>query len=200
MTSQISRREALRHVAMLMGGAISAPAILGVLNGCTPKQELNWKPVFLTEEQAQVVSAVADIIIPRTDTPGALDVGAPAFIDKMLKDCYDADDQKRYSTGLAQLQEQGLLKKKPAERVTLVQSVHDAALAAEKESDVPSSERQRPFILMTKELTLLSFFTSEPGATQILQYTQAPGGYRACVPRAQAGNGKSWASEQSRRF
>ena len=52
---------------------------------------------------------------------------------------------------------------------------------------------QRPFILMTKELTLLGFFTSKAGATQILQYQAVPGSYHACVPLAQAGNGKTWA-------
>jgi len=47
---------------------------------------------------------------------------------------------------------------------------------------------------MTKELTLLGFFTSEPGATQVLQYVAVPGAYKGCVPLAEAGNGKTWAT------
>ena len=46
---------------------------------------------------------------------------------------------------------------------------------------------------MTKELTLLGFFTSEPGATQVLQYEPVPGAYHGCIPIAEAGNGKQWA-------
>jgi hypothetical protein len=53
---------------------------------------------------------------------------------------------------------------------------------------------------MTKELTLLGFFTSEPGATQVLQYVPIPGSWHGCVPLSEAGNGKTWAGEQSGRF
>jgi len=47
---------------------------------------------------------------------------------------------------------------------------------------------------------LLGFFTSRVGATQVLQYVATPGSYHACVPLAQAGNGKTWAVEPGVRF
>jgi gluconate 2-dehydrogenase gamma chain len=53
---------------------------------------------------------------------------------------------------------------------------------------------QRPFILTVKELTMLGYFTSEPGATQVLQYSPVPGAYKGCVPVSEAGNGKTWAT------
>jgi hypothetical protein len=53
---------------------------------------------------------------------------------------------------------------------------------------------------MTKELTMLGFFTSEIGATQILQYIAVPGPYRGCLPLSQTGNGKTWATEVSQAF
>jgi hypothetical protein len=43
-----------------------------------------------------------------------------------------------------------------------------------------------------KELTLLGFFTSEPGATQVLQYNQVPGPFKGCVPLTEVG--KQWAT------
>ena len=49
-----------------------------------------------------IVSAVADIMIPRTDTPGAVDVGVPGFIDLMLRDVYTQADRDRYLAGLAE--------------------------------------------------------------------------------------------------
>ena len=58
----------------------------------------------------------------------------------------------------------------------------------------------RPFILTMKELTLLGFFTSEVGATQILQYLPVPGRLQSCIPLSEAGNGKTWALETSYRF
>ena len=206
----MNRRELIQRVAWLMGGAISAPAVLGMLNGCSPKPGAKWHPAFLSNDEGAIVEEVADLILPRTDTPGARDVGVPAFIDAILKDAYPADDQSRFISGLKDFDSEAqrahgkpFLALPQAQRLAYLQQVHDAAAAAEKtqaDNDVPTEERKRPFVLMMKELTLLGFFTSQIGATQVLQYEAVPGGFQACIPLAQAGNGKQWATETSLRF
>lgn len=203
----MNRREAIQQVAWLMGGAVSAPAIFGVLNGCTAKQDVAFKPVFLSAAQGAIVAEIAEIMIPRTATPGAQDVGIPQFIDTMLKDVYAHEDQQRYLDGLqafdagaVQLHQQPFLQLDAAQRAGFVQSVHDAAIAAEKAQHLPLAKLQRPFILMTKELSMLGFFTSHVGATQVLQYVAVPGAFHACMPLSTAGNGKTWAVETSTRF
>jgi len=147
-----------------------------------------------------IVSAVAEIMIPRTDTPGAIDVGVPGFIDLMLKDVYTQKDRERYLAGAAEFDaaaqgEQGkkFVTLESAQQVAHVRKFHDAAVVEESRLHRPHAHLQRPFILMTKELTLLGFFTSQVGATQVLQYVAVPGSYHACVPLEQAGNGKTWA-------
>lgn len=204
----MTRRQALQRVAYLMGGAVSAPAVLGVLSGCSPKQqEAAWQPVFLTKEQGAVVADIAEVIIPRTDTPGAKDVGVPGFIDTMLKDVYTQEDRERFVAGLQEFDDaarkahgKGFVELSKAQQTELVQSFNNEAVATELAYDPRPKNLQRPFILMTKELTLLGFFCSEPGATQVLQYVAVPGKYEACVPLAQAGNGKAWAQEVMGRF
>jgi hypothetical protein len=207
----MDRRELLKQVAFLMGGAISAPAVLGVLSGCSPKQASNaqttWKPQFLNDAQAAVVTAVADIIIPKTDTPGASDVGVPAFIDVMLKDVYPAEDKKRFLSGLQQLDDQAsnsagqpFVKLDAKGQQELVRRYHDAAVKAEREARGTSHHIERPFVLMMKELTMLGFFTSQAGATTVLQYSAVPGAFHGCIPIKQAGNGKTWATDMSMEF
>ena len=192
------RREALKRTALLMGGVVSAPAIAGILKGCTPKPGIDWKPVFLSEDQASVVSTVSEIIIPRTDTPGAKDVGVPSFIDQMLQEVYSKEDQEFFTKGLESFNEEA--KKEfgdefsdldDEDQAAFVKKVHDAAVETENTTD-PAPKR--PFILMMKELTMLGFFTSEPGATQVLQYVPVPGAYKGCVPLSEAGNGRTWAT------
>jgi gluconate 2-dehydrogenase gamma chain len=194
----MNRREALKQVAFLMGGAVSAYSILGIEKGyCADAAPTGpARTSTLNVSQMQLVSRVAEIIIPRTDTPGATDVGVPGFIDLMLGDVYPKKDRDRYLTGLAEFEaaarsegRSGFASLKPAQQVGLVKKFHAAALVEE-----------RPFILMTKELTLLGFFTSQVGATQVLQYAAVPGSFHACVPLAQAGNGKSWAVEPGIEF
>ena len=204
----MNRRQILKRVAYLMGGAVSAPAVLGLLNGCSPKQpEASWQPLFLTKEQGALVAGIAEIIIPRTNTPGAIDVGVPAFIDTMLKDVYTQEDRERYLAGLKAFDDaartahdKAFVDLNKSQQTELLKKVHDEAVAVELAYDPRPKTLRRPFILMTKELTLLGFFCSEPGATQVLQYVAVPGSYQACVPLAQAGNGKAWAQEVMGRF
>jgi gluconate 2-dehydrogenase gamma chain len=203
----MNRREALRQVAWLMGGAISAPAVLGVLKGCSARQGIDWKPVFFSEEQGALVAEVAEIIIPRTDTPGAKDVGVPAFIDVMLKEVYPKKDQDRFIAGLKvfddeakRLHDKPFMKLATDERLELVRRLHESAAAEERDMTVPPAQLERPFILMVRELTLLGFFTSQDGATKVLQHVAVPGAFQACVPLDQAGNGKTWAGDAQLRF
>jgi gluconate 2-dehydrogenase gamma chain len=194
----MDRREALKRTALLMGGMVSAPAIMGVLKGCTAKPGIDWKPAFLSEDQASLVSTVSEIIIPRTDTPGAKDVGVPSFIDQMLKEVYSKEDQEDFTKGLADFNDKAkdeygedFWDLDEEDQSAFVKKVHDEAVNAETTTDPPP---KRPFILQMKELTMLGFFTSEVGAQQVLQYVAVPGAYKGCIPLSEAGNGRAWAT------
>lgn len=201
----MNRREALVRVAGLMGGALSASTLLAldkVYAGTHGVASSSNQSSFLSASQRAVVSGVADIMIPRTDTPGALDVGVPAFIDLMLRDVYSPADRDRYLSGLAAFDAaatsqhgQTFVALGSTQRVALVRKFHEAAIAEERRLHGQHTRLQRPFILLTKELTLLAFFTSQVGATQVLQYVAVPGSWHGCLPLQQAGNGKTWAVE-----
>jgi gluconate 2-dehydrogenase gamma chain len=194
----MNRREAIKRTAWVMGGVVSAPAIMGILKGCKAEPKIDWKPEFLTQPQASIVTEVAEIIIPKTDTPGAKDAGVPGFIDSILHDCYSKEDQERFTTGLTSFDEEAkkaygdaFMDLEPEQQQEYVKKVHDEAIKVEQTTQ-PAPKR--PFILMMKELTMLGFFTSKPGATQVLQYDPVPGAYKGCLPLSEAGNGKTWAS------
>jgi hypothetical protein len=204
----MNRREALIRVAGLMGGTLSASTLLAIHNGLAAgngdafSSAAVTDPSALSASQRDLVSGVVDVMIPRTDTPGAIDVGVTGFIDLMLKDVYTQVDRDRYLAGLADFDAaassahgQTFLALEPPQRIALVREFHDAAMAEEHRARSAHADLQRPFILMTKELTLLGFFTSQAGATQVLQYEAVPGSYHGCLPLEQAGNGKTWAVE-----
>jgi len=200
----MNRREAIQKAALTLGYAISASAAFGVLQGCKAKPDLVYKPVFFTEDQALTISELAEIILPKTTTPGAKDVGVPGFIDDLLKEVYTKEQQEKFLKELSEFDEEakkdfgdnfGLLKKE--DQLAFVKKKHDEAMSSD-EAKRPAGFRnyskkkdEVPFILTVKELTLLGFFTSEPGATQVLQYNQVPGVYQGCVPLEKVG--KAWA-------
>ncbi len=193
----INRRDALRKTALLMGVAVSASTVAAFLQSCKSTPELNYKPSFFTEDQASLVSEAAEIILPKTDTPGAKDVGVPSFIDRLVKDCYKEEDQKFFLDGLHEFDQNAIkafgnrfIEGSPEEQLGYLKKVHDDAVAAAKSDP----KAPRPFILKLKELTILGYFVSEPGATKVLQYEAVPGAYKGCIPLSEAGNGKAWAT------
>ncbi len=196
MNQLMDRREALRKTALLMGAAVSATALAGIMQGCKATPELTYVPSFFTEDQARLISELAQTIIPKTDTPGAKEAGVPGFIDQILKECYKKEDQDKFITGLTEFEAaakaahgDSFIYLDAEKQLAFVKAQNEAAVNAVKAD--PS--QPRPFILSAKELTLLGFFTSEPGATQVLQYEAVPGSYKGCIPLSEAGNGKTWA-------
>ena len=172
----MDRREAIKRTSLLLGGSLSASAMAGILAGCQPSNSVDWTPVFLDQDQAGMVEAIADCILPATSTPGALDVGVPSFVDLMLQETYSPEEQNRFTTGLSSLAKtsQARYQKdfsacKAEEQTTLLSELEKAV------SDGPS------FFKMIKELTLLGYFTSETIMTQVLNYQPVPGKYEGCV-------------------
>lgn len=175
-----------------MGATVSAPTIIGFLNGCTAEPGLYWTPKYVSEDQAKLIEAIAETIIPATDTPGAKDAGVPAFIEKMVHETYPEDARKKFMEGLdafgKKVEEQegeSFTKLDSDKKLAIVQAENKSALEILKQGE-------RPFFLSIKELTVLGFFTSEVGATQVLRYEAIPGKYEGCVPFAEVG--KTWAT------
>jgi gluconate 2-dehydrogenase gamma chain len=177
------RRELLKRVAWMLGGAVSAPAALAILQGCSARETapgVAWTPRFFDAPQAALISALADVIIPKTDTSGALDAGVPAFIDSIMADVYPKDAQEGFRAGLdafaaeAKSRGKGFLEQDPAQRTATVRQSIETALAV--------GEDAKPFILVARELTLLGFYSSKVGITENMEYVAVPTAYHGCVP------------------
>ena len=81
----LTRREAIERVGLLLGVAISPSILAGALQAQPAlARAVEAKPEFLSAPQFAAVSAMAERILPRSETPGAIDVGVPAFIDLMF--------------------------------------------------------------------------------------------------------------------
>lgn len=179
----MNRREAIKKTSLLLGGALSASAIAGVLQGCQPTGALNWEPAFLSIEQAKLVTAVADRILPATETPGASDVFVAEFTDLMLKEAYSPNEKTRFTEGLAHLDE---VSQKTYQHTFLKCSLteQDGMLRQLEKEAISGQSSEKPFFSMIKELTLLGYFTSEKVMQEVLSYNPIPGKYEGCVEMA----------------
>lgn len=185
MSTDLQRRELLRRAAWLLGGAVSAPAALAILQGCSAKESADAPAALkvLNAAQFATLSEIAEIMIPRTETSGAKDAGVPAFIDLVLDAVYADADRQRFTDGLATFEKaagdsgKAFLEREPAERTMLVQQALDSALE--------SKANPKPFILMARELTLLGYFTSKVGILDNMEYVPVPTAFNGCVPLSQ---------------
>lgn len=187
----IDRKEAIKRTALIMGGLIFAPNAMGVLSGCTARPGVDWNPRYFNREQARLVTALAETIIPETDTPGASEAGVPAFIEEMVYTGYPEQARQHFLNGLdafntlAESTQGGLYADLDPDTQYQFASAQNR-LVVENETPPP------PFFLIMKELTLMGYFTSEIGAKQALRYEKIPGRYDGCVPFEEVG--KTWAT------
>jgi len=158
----IARREALRRVALLLGGAVSAPAALGVLAGCDARPVPDagrapgaaasaWAPRVLTGDRLEQVATIAEHILPATDTPGARAVGVHRFVDVMLAEYYPADERAHFLAGLAAVDARAarahgrpFLRCTPAEQLAVLTRLDRQTFAAPPDAAPNPDERTQP--------------------------------------------------------
>jgi hypothetical protein len=186
--TETPRRIALKQMAVLFGLSLSAQSLDTL--AATVKGTMPHSTKFLTPEQLQMTGEIADLIIPTTDTPGALAVNVHGFLDAYLADCVSKDEQQKFLDGLQKLNSVANNKfRKPF--LTCTQKQRVQLLTAIEQSDLGFTNTDKDFFRFFKSLTLFGYYTSEVGATQELAYLAVPGGYQGNVPFASVG--KAWA-------
>lgn len=177
---KIDRREAIKRTTLIMGGALSTPLVTALLSGCTTDHSEDWEPSVLRRVQVQVAADLAEVILPKTDTPGAKDAQVERFVDSMVSEWLSTEDASLVRQFLDQLYEDGFSN----------QSFEEQSL---RTTQLIKDEKGKEFFLTFKQMVLLGFFTSKIGATEVLQYIEIPGVYIGCVSLEEVG-GKTWAT------
>ncbi|MFD2202146.1 gluconate 2-dehydrogenase subunit 3 family protein [Shivajiella indica] len=176
----MNRRDAIKSVALMMGGAmVGANAIL---TGCAPEDQIVG--LEFSPKDIAFLDEIGEAIIPSTDTPGAKATKIGEFMQMMVKDTYNAEQQTKFVEGLNLIQKDF---KKAKGKDFMEVSVEERTnylneLQANGKATIESDPALVGQILgMLKDLTVLGYFTSEIGATQQLRYFEVPGRYDPCI-------------------
>lgn len=196
MSKEMTRREAIKHAALWMGGAMLTPTALSLLQGCSSETSKKWDPVFFSETQAALVSITAETIMPADNFAGAIELGVPEFIENMVYKVYPKEDQQTFVKGLDAY---GTAAKKTFGK-PLPECNKDQQfefISKQNRLMVKGGQAQpehvRSFFRDIKDLTLKGYFNTKIGATKVLQYVAVPGYYDGCMPLKEVGTGKTWA-------
>jgi hypothetical protein len=178
----ISRREAIRRAA-LAAGVVLSPAWLASID----RGGLSAQASSLAAGHLALAGAVADRILPRTDTPGAVDVGVPAFID-VLYSAFMTDTERATLTAGLDRVDAASRSAHGAGFTSVTPAQQDGVLRA-----IAQAEQTQPqgFFRLIRSATILGYFTSEQVGRNVLHYDPIPGRYDACVPLSDVGN-RNW--------
>lgn len=183
----MKRRQTLQAMLLMMGGAI-LPSTVGAVPGHVGGRTVIQTRCF-DEHQRALCRVLAEMIIPPTDTPGAIQADVPHFLELMVSDWYTDTERNIFFSGLAQLDEhcrnrfqREFLQCDDNQRI-------DALTHMEKEAGkyrgptsvapiLPIIDEHQPFFSKLKELTVLGYYTSETGSKLELEYLPMPMEYR----------------------
>lgn len=196
----MNRREFLKRTAAAMGIGASSSLMLGALAGCDGSPPLVNHT--LKEEHRPLIAALTELIIPETDTPGAIAAGVPDFIERIVSGWYTKTERQIFLDGLVQINDH-CRRHFAKDFVACDQSQQAEALAhfeqlAKQYQPPPrgmfdrTAPEDEPFFNKIKELTVFGYFTSEIGATQALRWLPMPGQYIVDYPVSEVG--RAWAN------
>ena len=122
---------------------------------------------LLTPPRTRVMAALAEVIIPQTDTPGASEAGVTEFVAALVDGWLDDDDRDRFLVGLDTVDPAARERfgadfaDCAAEQQTQFVGDLDAEVARLRED--PEANASRHFFHDVKRFTLTAYFTSEVG-------------------------------------
>lgn len=211
----MNRREILRYTAYATGFAISAPLASVLLTGCKADAEMlapTFKPSFFSEAEYEYIVKIADTMLPKTDTPGAVEVGVPQMIDKVVGEVYGKEDQEKTRKGMQALMQQmdadnpGGFSKMDADKALAYLQAQDLAFKTGKVEitmsgeDIPQEEivesdeaSVKSAYFSLKSAIIGMYMQTEEVATTMLAYDPVPGVYIPCGDLQELTGGKAWA-------
>jgi gluconate 2-dehydrogenase gamma chain len=173
---KLDRRSLLLGAIFLVGGAAALTRFTRNLSSRGAASGLDSDDLALLEQ-------ISDVIIPATDSPGAIGAGVPEFIRTMLAEWSSAQTRAEIVSVLRAVEKRawekfgaGFLELPPERKLDVVAEYDAGAIAA-----------QDPAYGKFKFLVLLGYYQSEAGATQELRFELVPGAWRSCLPLTEVG-------------
>jgi gluconate 2-dehydrogenase gamma chain len=152
---EVDRRSLLRAAILLVGGSLAG--VPNIALAATADR-------FFTPAQFTIMSEMADIIMPRTASPGAKDAGVPDFLDALMTNWASDSRQSQFRALFDEVGGVGFMNLDDAGRVSFMRNF-----------DAGKIRVWDPAYVKFKELVLTLYYLSEAGATKELRYELIPG-------------------------
>jgi glucoside 3-dehydrogenase (cytochrome c) hitch-hiker subunit len=172
-----------RDLLQVIGGAVTLEA----LSALTPQrllalgEEIHRSAVPLGRAaQPALLAALSERILPESDTPGAIAVGVPAFMEVIIHHWMTDEERTRLEKGLTAIDAAANERFKDdfANLTTDQQNtlIGEWDKAQQREAGTAADAYGR-----IKDMTVYGYFTSKPIVENVLQLKRMPGRYNGCI-------------------
>lgn len=155
------------------GGIIALPAwTLGWKSG-----DMTTRNSTFTRTEQELITALADTVIPSDGTIGALSVGVDKYLIRLIEECYEEDFRDNVKTQLQKL-DADAEKAEGSSFIKCNQKQREDIFLAFSTS---GKESEKEFFEFMKWQTIRGFNTSEEVMVNYHNYVMMPGYYDGCV-------------------
>lgn len=188
----MDRREVIKLVSLSTGVVLSTSLIGSLVSGCVrdiKKQAVNYQLVFFDENGFIQVQTIIDLIIPKSDSPSATEVGVDQIIDTIVGAIYSNAEKASYKSNFNALLDH-LNLDGDFHRLNSEQKIR--RLQKLSRSDDKNSVNAKKAFLDLKQQSIAYYLTTETIAKNYLNYLPVPGKYEPCISLEDVGF-KVWA-------
>lgn len=180
----MKRKTAIKSILAFVTLGVSTGALYEFLK---PGEAM---PLNMLPQKKALIAELTELIIPRTDTPGAKDAMVEAYFIKMITENTDPKSQKAFLTGLNSLEHYTLsnystafVNCNNAQKTAVLQHFEDkATYSFSLLNKVNKRLFGLPFFYQLRNLTVEGYCTSFLGTTKGMAYDYVPVNYEACIP------------------
>ena len=198
----MDRRRVLKKIGYGSAAIIVSPQIINMLHSC--KSNVNkYSPIFFGNNQFQFVSKIMDLVIPKTDIPGATELKLPEFLDNYIAVVMNQNDKEtilRRTNNFIKLilNETKNNSSMEINSNDLNTQLKKYLLASDKQieswEEAPKSQELEVYnyLIQIRSLTLNAFRLNEYIGEKVLAYDPIPGERKVCLDLKKTTGGKRW--------
>lgn len=166
----MKRRDLLKTGVYGLAGVTLSSTLISTFQSCNIVNEYN--PVYFSNTEFSLISHIVDFFIPKTETPGAVEMKVPQFIDIIISETYNIDSKNNLSNKLKLLIEDFKSKN--------VDLLDYNSLKSKFVSDF-NNKTHLEIYNQIRDLTVWGFKTSKEIALNVLNYNPIPGYQLGCI-------------------
>ena len=166
----MKRRDLLKTGVYGLAGVTLSSTLISTLQSCSSIEKYN--PVYFSKIEFSLLSNIVDFFIPKTETPGAVDMKVPQFIDIIISETYNIESKNNFSNKLKLLIED--LKSSNID-------LSDYNSMELKFVNDFNNKTHQEIYNHIRDLTVWGFKTSKEIALNVLNYNPIPGYQLGCV-------------------